>query len=88
MFTIDLTLQYSPIPVSVQRKEQADADALYQKIVTAMRQDPPELLELTCEKQPDKKVAVLSNRIIAVMVSDKSGTLAAGRSTGFFLNAE
>lgn len=88
MFTIDLTLQYTPIPVSVQRKEQGDAEALYQEIVTAMKQDSPQVLELTCEKQPDKKVALLSDRIIAVMVSDKSGALASGRSTGFFVGAE
>ncbi|MEC4805493.1 MAG: hypothetical protein SAJ12_05495 [Jaaginema sp. PMC 1079.18] len=88
MFTIDLTLQYTPIPVSVQRKEQSDAAALYQEIVAAMKQDTPQVLELTCEKQSDKKVALLSDRIIAVMMSDKSGALASGRATGFFVNAE
>jgi hypothetical protein len=41
-------------------KEEAAADALYQTIINAMRSPNPELLELTCEKQTDKKVAVLS----------------------------
>ncbi|MFM6632507.1 MAG: hypothetical protein ACKPI8_21470, partial [Microcystis panniformis] len=31
------------------------------------------LLELTCEKQTDKKVAVFSDQISAVIVSQKSG---------------
>jgi len=73
MYSIDITLKLSPIPISVQRKEEAAADALYQTIINAMRSPNPELLELTCEKQTDKKVAVLSDQISAVIVSQKSG---------------
>jgi len=62
MYSIDITLKLSPIPISVQRKEEAAADALYQTIINAMRSPNPELLELTCEKQTDKKVAVLSDQ--------------------------
>ncbi len=51
MYSIDITLKLSPIPISVQRKEEAAADALYQTIINAMRSPNPELLELTCEKQ-------------------------------------
>ncbi len=69
MYSIDITLKLSPIPISVQRKEEAAADALYQTIINAMRSPNPELLELTCEKQTDKKVAVLSDQISAVIVS-------------------
>lgn len=84
MFSIDLTLKYTPIPVSVQRKEQADAEALYQKIITAMGSASPELIELTCEKQTDKKVAVLSDSITAVIISQKDGAAATGKVPGFF----
>ena len=54
MISIDLALKYTPIPISVQRKEVADAEILYQQIVTAM-QSSPQLIELTCEKQTEKK---------------------------------
>ncbi|WP_017306013.1 hypothetical protein [Spirulina subsalsa] len=87
MFTIDLVLKFSPIPVSVQRKEEADAKALYQQIVQALSQTPPQLIQLTCEKQPDKQVAVMSDQISAVVVSEKSAAMA-GRSTGFFVSGE
>ncbi len=86
MFTIDLILKYSPIPISVQRKEEAAAHSLYQQIKDAMR-STPQLLELTCEKQPDKQVAVMSDQISAAVVSQKSAT-ATGRPPGFFAVAE
>ncbi|MFM6226049.1 MAG: hypothetical protein ACKPCQ_02850 [Dolichospermum sp.] len=83
MYSIDITLKLSPIPISVQRKEEAAADALYQTITNAMRSPNPELLELTCEKQTDKKVAVFSDQISAVIVSQKSGAASTGRAPGF-----
>ncbi|MFM2378647.1 MAG: hypothetical protein RLZZ143_1225 [Cyanobacteriota bacterium] len=83
MYSIDITLKLSPIPISVQRKEEAAADALYQTITNAMRSPNPELLELTCEKQTDKKVAVLSDQISAVIVSQKSGAASTGKAAGF-----
>ncbi|AFY76033.1 MAG: hypothetical protein IGR93_17860 [Hydrococcus sp. C42_A2020_068] len=88
MYTIDLTLKYTPIPVSVQRKEAADAEAIYQKITAAMRSSAPQLIELTCEKQPEKKVAVMSDQICAVIVSQKDSAAATGRVPGFFSLAE
>lgn len=84
MYTIDLTLKFTPIPVSVQRKEAADAEALYQKITAAMKAATPEIIELTCEKQTEKKVALLSDQISAVIVSEKDSAAAAGRVPGFF----
>lgn len=84
MFSIDITLKYSPIPVSVQRKEAEDAESLYKEVTEAMTNATPRLIELTCEKQPEKKVAVFSDQISAVIVSQKSGASAAGRAPGFF----
>jgi hypothetical protein len=43
---------------------------------------------LTCEKQPDKKVAVLSDQISAVIVSQKDSAAATGRVPGFLSLAE
>lgn len=88
MFTIDLTLKNTPIPLSVQRKSADAAEATYQEILEAMRSESPQLVELTCDHQPEKKIGVLSNQIGAVMISQKSGAAGAGRSPGFFALAE
>jgi hypothetical protein len=88
MFTIDLTLKNTPLPLSVQRKTAEGAEKTYQEVVKAMRSEKPELLELTCEHQPEKKIAVLANNIAGVMISQKSGAAGAGRVPGFFAVAE
>lgn len=88
MFTIDIILQMSPIPVSVQRKDEESAQALYQSITQAMQSPSPKLIELTCDKQPDKKVAIFSNQISAVVVSQKTGAAATGRAPGFLAIGE
>lgn len=84
MISIDVTLKYSPIPISVQRKEQEAADALYQEIISAMQSPSPKLVELTCEKQTEKKVALLSDQISAVIVSQKDSAANQGKAPGFF----
>ncbi|WGT68181.1 hypothetical protein [cyanobacterium endosymbiont of Epithemia clementina EcSB] len=84
MISIDLTLKYTSIPISVQRKEAENADSLYEKIISAMRSTTPELIELTCEKQTEKKVAVMSDQISAVILSHKDGAASTGRVPGFF----
>ena len=43
VYVIELALRMSPVPVSVQRKEQADADALYQQIRQAIDHSQPRL---------------------------------------------
>ena len=84
MFSIDLTLKYSPIPITVQRKESEVAQKVYQTVMEAIQSSTPQLLELTCEKDPEKKVAVLSDQISAVILSQKDGS-PAGRPAGFFM---
>ncbi|MBR8827255.1 MAG: hypothetical protein DSM107014_05010 [Gomphosphaeria aponina SAG 52.96 = DSM 107014] len=84
MFTIDVSLKNTPMPVAVQRKEAADAENLYKEIMEAMRYPTNQIIELTCEKEEGKKVAVRSDLIAAVMISQKSGAAASGRVPGFF----
>ncbi|MDR9403551.1 MAG: hypothetical protein RI580_08935 [Halothece sp. Uz-M2-17] len=84
MFSIDLTLKYSPIPITVQRKESEDAQKVYKEVLDALKADTPQLVELTCEKDPEKKVAVFSDQISAVILSQKDGS-PAGRPAGFFM---
>jgi len=87
MFTIDIVLQDISLPISVQRKETEGAESLYQQLLQAMRSGSSELMELTCEKDEEKKVAVKSNLICAVSVNKKSGGMAEGRVPGFFAAA-
>lgn len=87
MFTIDLTLKNTPFPYSVQRKEESDAIALYNQILEAMRSSNPAILELSCEKQTEKKIAILTSAILAVQLSQKSSAASAGRPPGFLMMA-
>ena len=83
MFSIDMIVKNTPVSLSVQRKSAEDAEAVYQQVVEAIRNSQPHILELTCEKNPEKKVAVLSSEISGVVVSQKSGASSTGRSPGF-----
>ena len=84
MFTIDVVLQDIPLPVSVQKKEKEAAESLYQQILNAMSSGSSELIELTCDKEEDKKVAIKGNLVSAVSLNKKSGGMAEGRVPGFF----
>ncbi len=84
MYTIDIVLQDIPLPVQVQRKEAEAAESLYQQITQAMNSGSNDLIELTCDKDEDKKVAVKGNLICAISINKKSGGMAEGRVPGFF----
>lgn len=86
MFSIDVILKYSPIPVSVQRKDKEAAQGVYEQVKSVISAEPAQLLELTCDKQPDKTIAVLSDQISAVVISQKTAT-ASGRTPGFLVTS-
>jgi hypothetical protein len=83
MFTIDLTLKNTPFPLSVQRKSAEEAEAAYKEILEAMRTGQPEILEITCDRQTEKKVAIRASEISGVQMSQKDSA-AAGKTPGFF----
>lgn len=82
MYTIDVMLKYSPAPISVQRKEENEANELYQKLTAAMTEGEPKVMELTCDRDAGKKVTVLCSEISVVQMSQKSGA-SADRVAGF-----
>ena len=84
MYSIDIVVRNTALPISIERKEANDAEQAYQQILSAMNSDSPKVLELTCEKQEGKKIAVVSSAIAAVIVSQKTGGTASGRAAGFF----
>jgi hypothetical protein len=88
MYTIDLIVKNTALPVSVQKKEAQDAEAVYQQVIAAINTGTPKLIELTCDKQEGKKIAVLIDSIGAVIISEKDGAAAAGRVPGFFAGTE
>lgn len=83
MYLVELSIKLSPMPVVVQRKELGDAQALYGEVRSAMESGSPRLLELTCEKDPHKKVTLLSGELVAVQISEKSAGGAGGKRPGF-----
>ncbi|MED5321033.1 MAG: hypothetical protein VYC94_05565 [Cyanobacteriota bacterium] len=87
MYVIELALRMSPVPVSVQRKEHADADSLYQQIRQALEDGQPRLLELTCEKVEGKKATLLVSEILAVQLYEKASAAGGSKRPGFSLDS-
>ncbi|MEA5500834.1 hypothetical protein [Limnoraphis robusta] len=82
MFSIDIIVKYTPIPLSVEQKSLEDAQATYQRVIDAMQASQPQVIELTCDKIPDKKISIVSSEISAVQISQKTASTT-GRAPGF-----
>ena len=78
-------MRMSPVPVSVQRKEHGDAEALYQQIRQSIEQGQPRLMELTCEKVEGKKATLLINEVLAVQLYEKASATGGSKRPGFSL---
>jgi hypothetical protein len=89
MYILEITLKGTPAGLSVQKKEEADANAAYQQVTSAMKAaSSDQLLELTCDHQTGKRVSVFSSAICAVQMYEKSSGGSSGRTPGFFALAE
>jgi len=85
MYTLELNLKQSPLPITLQKKALEDAQADYQRISEALQGGNAVALELTCDQVPDKRVMVLVSELAAVQIYEKSGTTSAsGKPPGFF----
>ena len=83
MYVVELSLKLSPMPIAVQRKELADAEALFASVKQVLEGTGPRVLELTCEKEPDKKVSLLASELVAVQIYEKSASTGGARRPGF-----
>ena len=83
MYVIELSLKLSPMPVAVQRKEQEAAQALFAQVKQAMESGEPRLLEVHCEKEEEKRIALLSSEIVAVQTYEKTAGSSSGKRPGF-----
>ena len=87
MYTLELSLRYSPFPISIQKKEYDEVYGIFQEVKNAMRNnDASTLIELQCEKINSKSLAVLSNEIIAVQIYEKSAIAGGTKRPGFSLD--
>ena len=84
MYSIELTIKLSPMPLVVQRKEHGDAQRLYSEVADSIQKGNQRLLELTCEKVEDKRITVLVSEITAVQIYEKTSSSSSKRP-GFSL---
>ena len=85
MYSIEISIKLSPLPLIVQRKDHEDAKRLYSEIIDSMQNGNQRLLELTCQKVEDKKIAVLISEIIAVQIYEKTSSGSGSKRPGFSL---
>jgi hypothetical protein len=83
MYVVELSLKLTPMPISVQRKELADAQALHASVRQAMEGSGPRVLEFSCEKDPHKAIALLSSEVLAVQLYEKTSGGSGGKRPGF-----
>ena len=90
MYSLELSLRYSPFPLSIQKKEYDDIQRTYDEIKKSMNEnlEVSNLIELTCDKVQDKKIAVRAQEIISVQIYEKSSTAGGAKRPGFSLNLD
>ena len=90
MYSLELSLRYSPFPLSIQKKELEDAKKIYDEINNSMNETPEasKLIELRCDKVQDKLIAVKAQEIISVQIYEKSSLAGGAKRPGFSLNID
>ena len=90
MYSLELTLRYSPFPLSIQKKELDEVKRIYDEIKNSMNEnlETSKLIELRCDKVQDKLIAVRSQEIISVQIYEKSSVAGGAKRPGFSLNTD
>ena len=88
MYLLELSLRYSPFPISIQKKEYQDIKKIYDEIKNLMNQNNSNsnLIELNCEKVQDKLITVRAQEVIAVQIYEKSSVAGGSKRPGFSLD--
>ena len=88
MYILELSLRYSPFPLSIQKKEYQDVKRIYDEVKDLMNGDnqTSKLIELKCEKVQDKLLTVLSKEVISVQIYEKSSVAGGSKRPGFSLD--
>ena len=89
MYSLELTLRYSPFPLSIQKKEYGDVKRIYEEVKDSMKGSNHEspLIEIHCEKVQDKLITVLANEVISVQIYEKSSGASGSKRPGFSLDS-
>jgi len=90
MYSLELSLRYSPFPLSIQKKELEDVKKIYDEIKNSMNanEETTNLIELRCDKVQDKLIAVRAKEIISVQIYEKSSVAGGAKRPGFSLNID
>ena len=83
LYTIEISLKLTPLPLSVQRKELANAKSVYSQVRDSMSKGNPLILELSCEQLDEKKITVLTSEILAVQMYEKTALSTGSKRPGF-----
>ena len=88
MYSLEISLRYSPFPLSIQKKEYDDVKRIYDEIKDFMsgNNQPSTLIELSCEKVQDKLITVLAKEVISVQIYEKSSIAGGSKRPGFSLD--
>ena len=73
MYSLELSLRYSPFPLSIQKREFDDVKGIYDEIKSSMNEnlESSNLVELKCDKVQDKLIAVRAQEIISVQLQEE-----------------
>ena len=88
MYSLEISLRYSPFPLSIQKKDYEGVKRIYDEIKDSMNGNNQNstLIELSCEKVQDKLITVLSKEVIAVQIYEKSSIAGGSKRPGFSLD--
>ena len=88
MYSLEISLRYSPFPLSIQKKDYEDVKKIYDEIKGFMNEDNHNfnLIELSCDKVQDKLITVLAKEVISVQIYEKSAVAGGSKRPGFSLD--
>ena len=88
MYSLEISLRYSPFPLSIQKKDYEEVKRIYDEIKDFMNGNNQHsvLIELSCEKVKDKIITVLAKEIISVQIYEKSAVAGGSKRPGFSLD--
>ena len=88
MYSLEISLRYSPFPLSIQKKEYEDVKKIYDQIKDLMNgnNQNSNIIELSCEKVQDKLITVIAKEVISVQIYEKSAVAGGSKRPGFSLD--
>ena len=88
MYSLEISLRYSPFPLSIQKKDYDDVKRIYDEIKDFMsgNNENSALIELSCEKVQDKLISVLAKEVISVQIYEKSALAGGSKRPGFSID--